>query len=109
MKASPEPIRDHGSNAMRRRVAAFLAIFVLACPAARAGTVLVSNLNDVGAGSLRQAVQDAAPGDTIRFAPGLTGTITNVSTPWEFFHPLTILGPGASVLAVSGADARPLF
>lgn len=40
-------------------------------------TITVANLNNTGAGSLREAIQtDAAAGDTIAFAAGLTGTIT---------------------------------
>ncbi len=42
------------------------------------GNFIVTNTNDTGPGSLRQALADAAtPGpDTITFAPGLTGHIT---------------------------------
>ena len=94
---------------MRRLTSFIPLLLVLVAPAARAGTILVTNLNDVAAGSLRQAVQDYAPGDTIKFAPGLTGTITNLGDPWQFTRPVTVLGPGASLLAVSGADLRPLF
>jgi len=94
---------------MRRLTSLFPLLLVLVAPAARAGTILVTNLNDVAVGSLRQAVQDVAPGDTIRFVPGLTGTITNQGTPWTFTRTATVVGPGASVLAVSGADLRPLF
>ncbi|MFN8439496.1 MAG: Calx-beta domain-containing protein [Caldilineaceae bacterium] len=37
-----------------------------------ANTLTVSNTNDKGAGSLRQAILDAAPGDTIEFDASLT-------------------------------------
>ena len=44
---------------------------------AQAANQIVSNLNDSGSGSLRQAVSDAVGGDTITFNPGLNGqTIT---------------------------------
>jgi hypothetical protein len=41
-------------------------------------TLVVSNNNDSGSGSLRQTILDAFPyeGDTITFAPNVTGTIT---------------------------------
>jgi hypothetical protein len=94
---------------MRRLTSILPFLLVLLAPAAQAATIVVTQLGDVGAGSLRQAVQDHAPGDTIRFAPGLTGTITNLGTPYEFFRPVTLLGPGPGVLAVSGGDLRPLF
>lgn len=45
----------------------------------RAATFTVTNTNESGAGALRQAVTDAADGDTIEFAAGLTGTITLAS------------------------------
>jgi hypothetical protein len=35
---------------------------------AEAATITVSNLNDSGTGSLRQAIADATPGDSINFA-----------------------------------------
>src|SRR3954454_13860884 len=38
--------------------------------------VTVLNTNDAGAGSLRQAIISAAPGDTVVFNAGVTGTIT---------------------------------
>jgi hypothetical protein len=84
-------------------------LLALFASVAQAASVMVTNLTDAGAGSLRQAVQDYAPGDTIRFAPGLTGTITNVSTVWTFTRSVTVLGPGAGLLALSGGTLRPLF
>ena len=94
---------------MRRQASVAFVLLILSASTARAATLLVTNLNDVAAGSLRQAVQDAAPGDTIRFAPGLTGTITNLGAPYEVSRPLTIVGPGANVLAMHGNDAHALF
>jgi predicted outer membrane repeat protein len=94
---------------MRRLTSVVPLFLALAASAAQANSILVTNLNDVAAGSFRQAVQDYAPGDSIRFAPGLTGTITNVGTAYIFTRPVTVVGPGAGVLALSGADLRPLF
>src|SRR5262249_15453 len=39
----------------------------------------VTNLNDAGAGSLRQAILDTPAGGTVDFQPGLAGTITLTS------------------------------
>ena len=53
-------------------VALLSAAFIVAAavaggPAAAANTLTVTNTNDSGAGSLRQAIADAASGDTINF------------------------------------------
>src|SRR5215204_7777368 len=58
---------------------ASLAAFTIICTV-NAGTINVTNTNDNLAGSLRQAIQDAAPGDTIVFGiptsdPGYNATI----------------------------------
>ena len=92
-----------------RRPILFLLIFLAAAPAAPAATLTVTNLNDAFAGSLRQAVLDAGPGDTITFAPGLTGTIPVTSNTLFVNRPLTILGPGAGVLALNAADTRQIM
>jgi predicted outer membrane repeat protein len=94
---------------MRRLTFALPLLLLLVTPSARAASRLVTNLNDGGAGSLRQTIQDYAPGDSIRFAPGLTGTILNQDAPYQFLRPVTVVGPGADVLAVSGGDLRPIF
>ena len=44
-------------------------------PPAEAATLTVTNANDSGAGSLRQAIADAAAGDTITFADEYTITL----------------------------------
>jgi hypothetical protein len=75
-------------------------------------TFTVSNLVDSGAGSLRQAVLDANahPGpDAIDFAPGLHGTIRLTSGELLITDSVTIDGPGANDLAVSGNSASRVF
>jgi hypothetical protein len=68
-------------------------------------TITVMNTNDSGAGSLRQAIADAASGDTIDFAAGVAGTITLTTGELAINKNLTINGPGAKVLTVSGNNA----
>ncbi|WP_316896498.1 autotransporter domain-containing protein [Pseudodesulfovibrio indicus] len=72
-----------GIKSKRQLLAAavILAIFLVAAlpGSARAVTHMVTNTFDSGAGSLRQAIIDAADGDTIQFVDGLTGTITLAS------------------------------
>ena len=76
-------------------------------------TFTVSNLADSGPGSLRQAVLDANahPGaDVIRFAHAARdGTIALTGGQLNITDNLTIDGPGADELAVSGNDASRVF
>lgn len=69
-------------------------------------TFTVSNLDDLGAGSLRQAIEDAnaAAGDDIIDATGVTGTIT-LDSPLTITDGVALNGPGADQLSVSGGDA----
>jgi Right handed beta helix region len=75
-------------------------------------TFTVTNLNDAGAGSLRQAIlaANAAPGvDTITFKPGLSGTITLTTGELAISDSATIAGPGAAVITISGNNASRIF
>ncbi len=67
-----------------------------------AATITVTNTNDSNAGSLRQAITDASPGDDIDFS--VTGTIT-LSSQLSISKNLTINGPGASQLTISGGNS----
>src|SRR5437867_5890699 len=65
-----------------------------------AATITVTSSNDNGPGSLRQAILDASPGDTINFAPSVT-TVTLTSGELVIDKNLTITGPGANRLTVT--------
>ena len=70
-------------------------------------TFMVANLNDSGPHSLRAGIQS---GDaTIDFAPGLHGTITLKSGDLAITTSVTIDGPGANKVSVSGNDANQVF
>ena len=69
----------------------------------------VTNLDDAGAGSLRQAILDTPAGGVVDFQPGLTGTITLTTGELVTDKDLTIAGPGADVLTVSGNAASRVF
>jgi hypothetical protein len=99
-----------GSGAALAATGAAATIALTAAPAG-AATFTVDNLDDAGAGSLRQAVLDAnAAGgpDDIAFAEGLTGTIT-LESQIDVTDELTINGPGASVITVSGGGDSRIF
>jgi hypothetical protein len=76
-------------------------------------TFTVLNVQDSGPGSLREAIvaSNAAPGaDLIRFAPGARdGTIALTGGQLSITDQLTIDGPGANRLIVSGNDASRVF
>src|SRR6266436_4314564 len=70
---------------------------------APANIITVTNLNDSGSGSLRQALADANDGDTIEFA--VTGTISLTSGELVIDKNITISGPGSNSLTVRPSQA----
>lgn len=86
------------------------ALGAFGAPQASAATYTVTNTSDSGAGSLRDAltqVNGGTGGDTINFS-GVTGTIT-VGSTLVITKSVTINGPGANILAISGNDAVRVF
>jgi Tol biopolymer transport system component len=81
-------------------VCALLMVTFSAVIASQASTFTVTNKNNSGAGSLRQAIIDAATGDTIDFAPGVRGVIYLNTTRIVVDKNLRIHGPGANVLSL---------
>jgi len=73
--------------------------------------IIVSNTNDSGEGSLRQAILDVPARDihTITFASSVTGTIILTSGELAITTDMTINGPGAKLLNVSGNDSSRVF
>jgi hypothetical protein len=67
--------------------------------------IVVTNNNDSGTGSLRQMILDAQTGDTITFAPNVTGTINLTSGELYSQLSITIDGPGETVLTVARSAA----
>jgi hypothetical protein len=83
----------------------------LACAltiSAHATIIIVSNTNDNGPGSLRQALAIANDGDTID-ATGISGVITLTTGELLVDKSITINGAGANVLAVDGNAASAVF
>lgn len=96
---------------IKRRISAALPLAALAAMAmavtAQANTPLtVTNTDDAGPGTLRQAITDAnatAGADAISIAT--TGTVTLASDLPAISEDLAITGPGASAFTVDGAGA----
>jgi hypothetical protein len=73
-------------------------------------TLTVSNNLDHGAGSLRGTLAGAASGDTVIFASSLDGkTITLTSGVLSLLENVTIQGPGAGALTISGNGKSEVF
>lgn len=69
---------------------------------------LVTNVANTGVGSLRYAIASANPGDTITFALA-KGSVITLASPIFNTGNLTIAGPGAAYVAISGGSAHQLF
>jgi hypothetical protein len=100
-----------------RVIATTLMVLVGSIMSATAATFTVTNTNDAGAGSLRQAVLDsntAAGSDTIVFDSSFNAAKTITLAATININPatgdsLTITGPGANLLTVSGNNAVEIF
>ncbi len=89
---------NHGSHSPRKVLAA--AASFLAAPAMSPATLTVTTNADSGPGSLRDAIAAASVGDTITFE--MTGTITLTTGELRLTRNVTINGPGAHLLTISG-------
>ena len=79
---------------------ALLAVMLATAAPSMAAGPSVTSLADSGPGSLRQALVDAAPGDTITFS--VSGTI-RLASELVVDKSVAISGPGAANLTISGA------
>src|SRR5687768_12081893 len=79
-------------------------------PTVLASTLTVTNTNDGGAGSLRQAITNAISGDAIIFNPALAGQTITISSTLVVNKNLTINGNAlASKVSVSGNNSVRVF
>jgi hypothetical protein len=75
-------------------------------------TFTVTNLLNSGPGSLRYEMQQAnanAGADTVNFKKGLSGIIPLTSGELDITDSVTIEGPGASTISVSGTTSSRVF
>ena len=94
---------------IKREGFAVIAVLLLAATtmSAQAATITVTDTNDSGPGSLRQALANANNGDTINFT--VTDVITLTSGGLGVTKDVTISGPGANQLAVDGNQGILVF
>ncbi len=98
---------------MKKIIASTIALVLVVTSFAT--TITVTNTNDSGAGSLRQAAINAASGDTIRFDPGLlTAAVDSISLATEIdFGNKGIVIKGlytaTDTLFISGANTSRIF
>jgi predicted outer membrane repeat protein len=69
----------------------------------------VTNTADSGPGSLRNLLLTAPAGSIVQFQAGLSGTITLTSGTLSIAKHLTIAGPGAGLITVSGSNRFEVF
>jgi hypothetical protein len=69
----------------------------------------VTTLSDHDPGSLRDAIASTPAGGTVDFQPGFQGTITLTTGELQIAQNLTITGPGAGALTVSGNNVNRVF
>jgi hypothetical protein len=112
--------RDHKKFFMARFaiVLALLGMMLGMSPVrpAYADSIMVTNTNDSGSGSLRQAIFDAtyepgpAFGDTIKFDPSLAGQTITLTTQLGIDQDLTIDGSGLNPpVVLSGGDTSRIM
>jgi TIR domain len=89
-------------------VVALVVVLVLQNALLRSLPVSVTNMNDAGPGSLRDAINNAHSGDAITFQKTLTGTIYLKHGELLINKNLTISGPD-TFLAISGMNKGRVF
>ena len=104
-------IRHSRPRAVALAVLVAAAVTLLQGATARGSqTLVVTSVLDDGTGSLRQAVRDAAAGDTITFADSLRGQMIVITTgEIAMTRDLTVAGPGANQLTIHAAGSSRIF
>jgi hypothetical protein len=104
------PMKKNSTSRSPLRKLQTLTCLALLCAtpiSVKATTITVTNTDDSGPGSLRQALADANDGDTITFA--VTDTIRLTSGELLVDKSITISGPGAASIAVDGNTQSRVF
>ena len=102
--------RAFGHLLLALALGAPVALAVLPVPPAAAAGLTVTNCANSGPGSLRQAVAGASSGDSITFALSpACSTITDPTGTILILTDMTITGPGAAALTISGNGTNGIF
>lgn len=100
-----------GDAALRRaRLSVLIALLLPSL--GMAATFNVTTTSDSGAGSLRDAIDQAnrtAGADTVTFAANVTGTITLTGGAIDVLDAVRVVGPGAQRLSISGNNVSRIF
>lgn len=98
---------------LRVLAAGILTALALSAPCAYATTYTVLNTNDAGPGSLRDAIAqanaDASPPALVLIPSTITGAITLSGGELLIQHAMSVQGPGAGQLTVSGGGTSRVF
>lgn len=85
-------------------------LFAVVANQSRISALTVTNTNDDGPGSLREAIALAAPGETIEFSlSGCPCTIALTSGQLTVDKSLAIIGPKFAQLTISGTNSSRVF
>lgn len=91
-------------------IAVALGWVIMQVKSAQAATLTVNNLNDSGVGSLRDTINIANSNDVVEFLLGShPSTIVLTSGALAIAKNLTINGPGANLLTISGNNQFSVF
>jgi CSLREA domain-containing protein len=90
-------------------MAVFLSLPLALVGTGLAQTCMVTVTTDGDIGTLRSCLTNPGTYTIITFSPSVTGTITLTSPLPAISTNLTIQGPGAGSLTISGANAYPVF
>lgn len=111
VKQCEVPLKFHFSFQFNRSVFVYLSSFILFSPFCFAATITVTNNQDSGLGSLRDALSVYSSGDTIEFASSLSGgqTISLLSSLPPISSNVTINGSANPVIIDGGNAAQAFF
>jgi hypothetical protein len=105
-------VKNNRKKAVAQAISTAVALgwVIMQVESAQAATLAVNNLNDSGVGSLRDTINIATSNDVVEFLLGSNpSTITLTSGAVAIANNLTINGPGANLLTISGNNQFPVF